>query len=409
MLSTIKQFNLVKQINSFDLCYDPIYKTYSDKRHHNEKYIENIDEYFQNSTLTSKERIEHYIVYFNEVCKLLKYQSIQHNFKLRVPNISKQIVYDALSKRILDENGNDIQEELDDFEKNICIRNNASFIYVNSDLKTDENTTCYDLNSYYASCLMSSCIRLLTKKGKIQTLETFLEDLYNSAYYKCKIDLNNCPINYKKLTTDIVWLTNLDVMAFKTTYNFPCDLVNEGNNAYVYEKCKSTFRDTTFRSVIPKLYEIKKTNPLVKKILSCLHGVMFATRKKHHEHMLTNVNANCSEDEDIDNNFLVAPCLYGDVDKTIFENKNMKFNKEAQYYHHRNAQFYYSYVRYFLHKQIATLTQNNMPIYRVYYDSITTSKNDFLKVDTTIGAFKIENKKYAVGGYFENAKTFNSN
>jgi len=389
-ISNLLTFKCMKYITYKNTCYDIIFKQFIDASTVESKNKESINEMYKNDLRKDQDVIRQYLNDFDSLCKNLGYENTKI-YNYRLPHLAKQILHDALDPRAKQ------QQELDDFETTHCIFQNDTFMCLDNVI-TNENTTTYDMNSCFCYGLQASTLEFNINCGKKQMIDEFPKNLYTNAYFYCKIDLDNCPINYKKCKTNLLWVTNYDVLSFKL-YGFKIELIKSCEyNSYIYDKSKINFQGL-FKKTIDKLMEFKTNKlPLVKPLMVMLHGVMFQHLKRF-----------CEISGSKSTNSLIVPDANGE-DMIIYEDSRCKYDKQPQYKHSRNAIFYYSYLRYILHKSLSELHKNKITVNRIYKDSITCDKNDLLTMDNKIGHFKFEMKNWnGKNGIFENVRKWRSN
>ena len=344
--------------------------------------------------------IEEYVKSFEDICKKISTDNYIINpvfCYYQVEKLARHILHMCLSKQ----NDPKATIELDDFEKEHCMKFNSAYIYADTNKETNENTVTYDRNSSFCAGLKSNR-KWITGPGKKIKIDKLFDNLYDTlAYYLVKINLNsNLPVNYKNLKTKdnyyITWLTNYDTLTFKA-YKTDFELVSNGEyNCYIYEdeNTNANYR-SMFETTINQLYKLKNTNKIVKTLMVQLHGHLFK-QSDHLIHPKTKKENRISTGEYIVNN-------YGD-EIEIFETKN---RDEYLYNHLRNSRFYYSLVRYSLNNEVFKLQSIGVHVYRIYFDSFTCDKNDYMdkKINNVVGGLKLEDKIWnGKRGMFKSAK-----
>lgn len=77
---------------------------------------------------------------------------------------------------------------------------------------------------------------------------------------------------------------------------------------------------------------------------------------------------------------------------------NEDFDEEdtVKYNFARMKPFFYSYGRYVMYKHIMELKKNNIKIFRVFCDSFTCSKNEYMDklIGPELGKLKLESKEW---------------
>lgn len=314
-----------------------------------------------------------YITQFDAICK--KFDINPKLMSYRLENLARTILYNCLKEKNVAE-----CEELDEFEKDHAMQSNFSFAYANTTIQTNENTVTYDKNNYYNSAFWAS-FDFLTKKGAYKTLTEIPKDLYKiSAYFYVQLS-GNLPVNYKELSTDKLWLNNYDIMACQA-FNTDIKLIEQENNAYVYEKEQHQIC-AIFRSALMKLHRLRDGSKLAKSLAKIMHGVFFLKNET-----IKIPNGQFILDE------------YGDeVEGYDIKIVGIMFN------HNRNISFFYSSLRLHLLKDISYMLKNNINVFRVYTDSIACDKNDYMDAKITPLNYKYEKKEWNNRrGYFPNSK-----
>lgn len=287
-------------------------------------------------------------------------------------------------------------DELDSFEIE-HIRNgnhNGYMIYVDTETKTNENTTTYDLNSFYPLCMMGSfAIRL--NKGKHIKLTEMPEhnSFFNFAYYLVEVT-DKKPLHFQTKATTL-WLTNFDILTFimfECPFKFKQDCQY---NCYTYVDSKTMRTEKRHKDLIKNMYSLKSNgNKIAKDVLIQMHGVMFSNERKTHNNI-----KNGAEIIEEMNSEGVWVCRS--------KNELAEVRGGIKYNWERFKPFYYSYTRYLMSKHVHALQLKNVKINRIYCDSISCDKTEYFddKMGEEIGKFKLEEKKWnGKVGYFSNCK-----
>ena len=207
-----------------------------------------------------------------------------------------------------------------------------------------------------------------------------------------------------KTENKVLWVTNWDILTFNscgTKYELNKEFLY---NNYYYEKSNSA-RNSFLEKHIEPIYKLKPTNSLVKNVLSKIIGVMFTrniTKQKCFNEFI---------DED-DKRLEGLTFSYMDTDcngENIFIYDCEGINIVEQHNIARNKPFLFAYIKYKFLYLIKPIIDNKIPFYRIYCDSITCEKNEFMDalLNDKCGGFKIENKTFnGKIGNFENTQNF---
>lgn len=378
------------------------YRIDKDKNIILEKYNENYysyNEVKQIDTLDNVACIKKYVDDYDEIIKTYKLKITGRELNYTITNLCRAILQRAFKNKEF--------EELDDFENEKLnkIKAGQYITYTNTELKTTTNTTTYDVNSFYAYVLKSSSsFSWCHGKGKQRKITrspgvcgdhiTEVSNLYENQYFQINIlDHSTLPF-YMKTTAKTLWVTNWDILIFNrenTKYELNSDYLC---NNYYYEK-EITARNSFFEKLLDSIYVLKSHNTLVKNVLSKIIGVMMSKTAIH----TNNYNSDkklirIDRDEDGQPQY-------------IYEK-----HKVVKGYEHnisRNKLFIFGYIKYKFMKIIRPVLDNKIPIYRIYCDSITCEKNEFMDalIEDKIGKMKIENKPCNNKvGYFQNNVNF---
>jgi hypothetical protein len=335
-MTTLLNFTYFKNTSAFFTCNNKRYEyknsALAESKETGNKFISYI---FNCEVGKEIETLNNYIKCFGEICNLLTYDANYLNYS--VQNLTKFIGYNCFEKLYK-------SAELDDFEQDYCIKNLGAINYVNTDIETNENTTTYDMNSAYGYSISQSTLCWVFNQGEKCKIDT-IGNKYKNAYYFIEVDIKTLPFYYK-LKTNILWVTNYDLLTFdlyETKYKLIDDCVY---NAYTYEDQK---RITAIETIIKKLYAIKQTNYLVRQVLQLLHGVLF--RKEAAIKTVTKA------DMDSMDYFIDCDAEGNDLLKVI----NKKAGKIV-YNFTRNNAFFMSYSRYTMSRFLSHLIKNNVTI-----------------------------------------------
>ena len=331
--------------------------------------------------------INKYMDDFEEIIKILKLSVKGRDVNY---NISK------LCRVILDEKAFKDKEfeDLDEFETEKIEKITAGqyITYVNVDKETTEETTTYDVNSFYAYVLKSSTFSYNFKRGKkrLITDEDAMPSLYENQYFYIDIlDSSTLPF-YIKTDKKSLWITNWDLLIYQqqgTKYKLNQSLTY---NNYYYEKC-DTSRNHYFEKNIDKIYKLKSSNTLIKRLLSLIIGVMFTKNIKKVKTFYKLLKNNDSKikgytfshqnaDDDGNDMFIYT------AENNLCEQHNIT----------RNKLFLFAYIKYKFLYLIKPVVENKISFYKIYCDSITCDKNKYLDdlLSDKCGGFKIEDKDY---------------
>lgn len=326
-----------------------------------------------NEELTNDEIIEEANKYkrdIEEICNMLKIDPVTYGYSPF--HIAKYFVNHFFHDKEFN--------ELDNFEiQQMKMPHTTDFKYINTEQKTSKSTTTYDINSYFPSLFTQSLLKCPIKSGtKGKLAEINIKKLFDPAYYL--IEAVTLPISFTS-TSKTLWLTNYGVKMFIESN---CDFKLKQDCEYNYYHYDNFVELRGRSGDINKLYDIKKTNTQSKMIITLIHGIMFNGERATHT----------TRNKEYEIEYMDET---GEI-KVENVRKNENYNAECniKYNWFRFKPFFYSFCRYAMFKHVNKLQNDGIKIFRVYCDSITCKKNDYLDslLNEKLGGFKIENKNW---------------